>query len=418
MYRILGNAAIYGMSGSFVALVPLVLLPFMTRALSQADYGAAVFFNSMLIMVLPVIGFGAINAISVRYFQLGKAQFNTYFWSAFAVLAVSVVIILISGFIAFSYVLDDSVIPLSWVLMGLFSASCWAVSQAVGTLLIAKKMPNQHLSINLTISAVTILFTIVLIKFFDFTWKGFALGLVAAHFTAALLSIYIVLLSNPLAKSTANYCIDSLKFGAPLMLHSIAMGLISYFDRLIISNSLGVEELARYAVAFQLAVILSFVAQAFNKAFVPWLYEHLRIDSKDAQIKIVRGTYLMFSGIVVSTVVFCFLLKFLIPFIAGAQYLDTYPLAVIIAIGGGFNAAYLMVVSYIFYAGKTVRLSIVSVTVAAIFICTSLYLVPRYGLRGAALAYSATNALLFISIWYVAAKSYSMPWFSRAVFFR
>ena len=165
MYRILGNAAIYGMSGSFVALVPLVLLPFMTRALSQADYGAAVFFSSMLIMVLPIIGFGAINAISVRYFQLGKAQFNTYLWSAFVVLAVSVVVILISGFIAFSYVLDDSVIPLSWVLVGLLTASCWAVSQACGTLLIAKKMPNQHLSINLTISAVTILFTIVLIKF-------------------------------------------------------------------------------------------------------------------------------------------------------------------------------------------------------------------------------------------------------------
>ena len=418
MYKILSNAVIYGVSGSFVALVPLVLLPFMTRTLSQADYGIAVFFSAMLTMVLPIIGFGAINAISVRYFQLKKTHFNTYLWSGFTVLLVSVVIILTLGFILFSYALDVSIIPLSWVLLGLMTASFWAVSQACGTLLIAKKMPNKYLSINLTIGSITILFTMVSISFFDFTWKGFALGLFFGHFVAALLSIYILLLSNPLAKPATEYCIDSLKFGAPIMLHSIAMSLISYFDRLIISNSLGVEELARYAVAFQLAIILSFVAQAFNKAFVPWLYENLRNGSEDAQIKIVRGTYLVFFGIVVSTVIFCFILKFLILFIAGAQYLDTYPLAIIIAIGGAFNAAYLMVVNYIFYAGKTVTLSLVSVTVASIFICTSLYLVPRYGLQGAATAFLISNALLFISIWYVAAKSYSMPWFSRKVFLR
>ena len=102
-------------------------------------------------------------------------------------------------------------------------------------------MPNKYLVVNLTIGSITILFTMVSISFFDFTWKGFGLGLFFGHFVAALLSIYILLLSNPLVKPVTEYCIDSLKFGAPVMLHSIAMSLISYFDRLIITNSLGVR---------------------------------------------------------------------------------------------------------------------------------------------------------------------------------
>jgi len=413
MYKILLNAVIYGVSGSFVALIPLVLLPFMTRTLSQTDYGIGVFFSAMITMVLPIIGFGAFNAISVRYFQLRKTQFNNYLWSGLTVLIISIVVVLIFGVIIFLYASDVSIISLSWVFVGLITASFWAISQACGTLLIAKKMPNKYLLINLTIGSITILFTMISISFFDFTWKGFALGLFFGHFVAALLSIYILLLSNPLAKPDPEYCIDSLKFGAPIMLHSIAMSLIGYFDRLIISKSLGLEELARYAVAFQLAIILSFVAQAFNKAFVPWLYENLRDGSIDAKNKIVRGTYLVFFGIVLSTIIFCFILKFLILFIAGAQYLDTYPIAVIIAIGGGFNAAYLMVVNYIFYVGKTFTLGLVSISIASIFILMSLYLVPSYGLYGAAISFLISNGLLFISIWYVAAKSYSMPWFSK-----
>ena len=415
MFRLLSNVIIYGLSGSFVALVPLLLLPFMTRTLSEADYGSAIFFSAILTMVLPIIGFGASNALGVRYFQLKEHHFGSYLWSGITVVFISIAILSVLGFALRSHITEFSIISFHWVALSFLTASCWAVSQACGTLLIAKSMPNQHLLVNVTIGLITVGFTIISISFFNFSWQGFAWGLFFGHFFAALLSLSILLFSNPLVRIKNKYCIDSLKFGAPIMLHSIAMSLISYFDRFIITNSLGVEELARYAVAFQLAILLNFVAQAFNKAFVPWLYRNLESGSEDAKVKIVRGTYLIFIGIFLATMVFCFILKFLILFIAGAQYLDTYSVAIVIAIGGGFNAAYLMVVNYIFYAGKTVTLAFVSVIVSSIFISTSFFLVPRYGLDGAASAFLIANALLFISTWYVATKSYSMPWFSKRI---
>ena len=97
--------------------------------------------------------------------------------------------------------------------------------------------------------------------------------------------------------------------------------------------------------------------------------------------------------------------------------MDITNIAIIIAIGAAFNAAYLMVVNYIFYAGKTIHLSIVSISVAIFFVALSTFMVPRFGIEGAALSYTFANFLLFISIWYLAASSFSMPWFSRKVFY-
>ncbi len=415
--KLFSDSVIYGLSGTFVAVIPLFLLPFMTRSLSQSEYGLALFFSSIITIVLPIIGFGSINAISVRYFQLEKKVFSSYLWSCICVLFLSIFTILLIFLLIMPFAKDISIIPFKWIFIGVLTASFWGISQACGILLIAKKSPHKYFFINATIGIITVTLTILLIKYFGFSWQGFGLALFLGHFTAALLSLYILNNENKITVIKKDYCKDSLSFGIPVMIHSIAMSLISYFDRIIISNYLDIEELARYGVAFQLAIILSFIAQAFNKAFVPWLYENLKKDDESSKYKIVRGTYLIFIIISLSTIFFSFSLEFLILQIAGQQYLDITNIAIIIAIGAAFNAAYLMVVNYIFYAGKTIHLSIVSISVAIFFVALSSFMVPRFGIEGAALSYTFANFLLFISIWYLAASSFSMPWFSRKVFY-
>ena len=125
--------------------------------------------------------------------------------------------------------------------------------------------------------------TIILIVFYDFSWKGFAIALFFAHFFASVFSIVKFINDQKFSKIQPDFLKDSLKFGVPVMFHSLSMSLISFFDRFIISNYLGLDFLGKYSVAFQLGIILSFIAQAFNKAFVPWLYEKLRDESRNSK---------------------------------------------------------------------------------------------------------------------------------------
>ena len=412
------NTIIYGISGSLVALIPLILLPFMTRNLSQTEYGSALFFSAMLTMILPFVGFGTMNAISVRFFQLPKKSFNSYLWSCIFILLVSSFIILFLFIIFRPFISSISVIPFKWFLLAGITACLWGVSQACGVLLIAKKMAYKYLLINLVIGSITIIFTLISIKYFEYSWEGFAWGIFLAHLCAALLSFIFMHTENKASPVNKDHIKDSIKFGMPILIHSISMSSISYFDRFIITSNLGLEELAKYGVAFQLALILNFIAQAFNKAFVPFLYSHLKSGTYESKIAIVRATYLIFLIIILATIIFSFALKFLILYVAGKQYIDIYNIAVIISIGGAFNAAYLMVVNYIFYAGKTLMLGLTSFCVACFFILLSVFMVPRFGLEGASISFLAANILLFVSIWILAQRSFDMPWFSRRIFKR
>tara|TARA_Y100000996_G_scaffold415597_1_gene411607 strand:- start:2416 stop:3675 length:1260 start_codon:yes stop_codon:yes gene_type:complete len=413
--KLFSNTLIYGLSGSLVAAIPFLLMPFMTRTLSQGDYGIAIFFSAVLTLVLPLIGFGSYNALSVRYFQMDKKKFSSYLWSCIFLSFFSS-ILLLSFFLIFSKkILSFSAINWEWFFIAIITSSFWGISQACSSYLIAKADAIFYLAINFIIGFFTIFLTIILINFYDLTWNGFAISLFFAHFFAAIFSIYKLIADQNFSRIRFEYFKDSLKFGVPVMFHTFAMSLISFSDRFIISNHLGLEALGKYSVAFQLGIVLSFIAQAFNKAFVPWLYENLKKDSFESKLKIVRGTYVIFFMIFIFSLLFICILDNLILLFAGKEYIDIYDIGIIVAVGGAFNAAYLMIVNYVFYAGKTLRLGVLSFSISIIFIILSLFLTPRFGLYGASFSYAFSNFILFISVWILAIKSFSMPWLSKRI---
>ena len=167
MNKMVLSTLVYGLSGSMVALVPFLLLPFMTRSLSQEEYGVAVFFSAFVAMLLPFMGFGATNAIGVRYFQMPAKSFSSYLWSCNAALPLSVLLACIIVWFVSPNIASLHLIPINWIFMGVLIAGLWGVSQACGTLLIAKKMPNEYLVINATIGVTTIAVTFISIKYFN-----------------------------------------------------------------------------------------------------------------------------------------------------------------------------------------------------------------------------------------------------------
>ena len=192
MKKLFVNTIIYGVAGSLVALVPLILLPYMTRSMSQDDYGAAVFFGSFVAILLPFMGFGATNALGCVIFRCqdkpSVAIFGHVRWSLLSAFLWPVLFIWANG----QRFLSIEAISIKWLLVGVVIAGLWGVSQSCGTLLIAKKKPNLYLLINATIGILTISITIISIQYLGFTWDGFAWGLLIAHLLAATLSVIIL----------------------------------------------------------------------------------------------------------------------------------------------------------------------------------------------------------------------------------
>lgn len=68
----------------------------------------------------------------------------------------------------------------------------------------------------------------------------------------------------------------ALEFNIPLIMYYLSQVVFNQSDRIMISHYCGVDKAGIYSVAYTLAVLLTFVLNAINNSYVPWLYEQIK----------------------------------------------------------------------------------------------------------------------------------------------
>ena len=65
-------------------------------------------------------------------------------------------------------------------------------------------------------------------------------------------------------------------FNLPLLVYYLSQTIFNQSDRIMIERMVGIGEAAMYGVAYNLAMILTFVLNAINNSYLPWYYEKIR----------------------------------------------------------------------------------------------------------------------------------------------
>jgi O-antigen/teichoic acid export membrane protein len=206
------------------------------------------------------------------------------------------------------------------------------------------------------------------------------------------------------------YWKEALGFGVPLVPHVLGLFLLSAADRIVIHAQLGVREVGVYTVAAQLALGLSILFDAINKAYTPWLFEQLKRNDTKSNHRIVRLTYAYFAGALALAAAAFLLGPVIVPLIAGEHYREAGQLLGWLALGQAFGGMYLMVTNYVFYSRRTGLLSLTTLSSGAVNLVLLVLLVHYNGLKGAAIAFAVAMALRFLLTWGVAQYRHSMPW--------
>ncbi len=208
------------------------------------------------------------------------------------------------------------------------------------------------------------------------------------------------------------YIKEALAFGVPLIPHVAGIFLLSSVDRIVINSKLGLAQAGVYVVAVQLAAGMGLIFDAINKAYVPWLYEHLTRDIANEKKRIVKYSYIYFFLALLTAALAFVIGPYAIRIIAGEKYTSAGQVIGWLALGQAFNGMYLMVTNYIFYSKQTGLLSITTITSGLINVALLLALTQIFGLQGAAAAFSISMAIRFLFTWWVAQKRHPMPWFT------
>lgn len=84
---------------------------------------------------------------------------------------------------------------------------------------------------------------------------------------------------NPLKKEYWKY---ALGFNVPLIAYYLSQTIFNQSDRIMIEHICGEDKAAVYGVAYSLAIVLTFVLNAINNAYVPWFYNKIKENEKTA----------------------------------------------------------------------------------------------------------------------------------------
>lgn len=417
--RLIKGASLYLTSNILNALIPFLLLPVLTRYLTQEEYGQVAMFQTLLVALATFIGLNSAGAAQRKYFDANKYDekihnenilrtFNASclhicFFSAF------VVSVLVWGFRdLLSQYLS---IPVSWIM----TAVCINVFNFIISLCLNHwqniQKPVKYGALQMSQSMINMMLSLIFVIVLFQGGAGRIEAQLLASFGAALISVALLYKEQLLRFFSwrPQYIKEALSFGLPLIPHHLGFFLMGVFDRIVVNSKLGLSAAAIYMIAFQFSYAFAILYDAINKAIVPWLFAILERDLLEEKIKVVKLTYLHFGCSLVAAALSFFLGGPVITFVAGAQYQEAGDIIGWLCLGQAFGGMYLMFVNYFFYFKKNKMLASTTLVSGLINVVLLYSLIQFFGIVGAAMAFAISKICQFFLVLLLSRKIVQLP---------
>lgn len=394
------------------ASVPFFLLPILTLYLKPDDYGTLSLVQLLMAISLPIVLMGTQGLLTIEYSRLSQQKFQTMVSTMLWIPLFGFALLEILFYIFEAYLIQYFHIPEKY----LFYLPLFVLAQVIPTIVPIIFQAKQNVldfgiyKISLTI--LNVLLSLFLIIIFSLGWEGRLIGIVTAY---AVLSIAgsIILFKLELLSLRFEWASlkSTLKFGIPLIPHSIAGVFLAMSDRIFLANMLDTESVGIYSVAFQIASALTIVMSSINQAWAPHLFKRLN-DGPDIKekIKIIKEIYTIMLVMTLFTAVFILLIPMIYDLFIATSYHEGVYLSIYICIALLFQGFYFMVTNFIFYTKKTYILTyITSFSVFTVFLL-NYFLIKSFGMYGSAYAMILSWVLFFVITFVVANRVYKMPW--------
>lgn len=409
------NSLVYTTSTLLSSLCPFLLLPFLTRVLSPEDYGQISLFSIFVTLLGAIIGINSNVAANRKFFDVEKQDsllLKRYNSNCILIFLFSIFLVSVSLIIFKEGVSKLLEIPTSWIFLAIISSSSNFIFQfRLGQWQVRSRV--FAFGFFQVLSSVSNLFlTGLLVFYWDMASYGRVVAISGALLLMGTLSMISLWRDNLISlKPTFIYTKEILVFGAPLIPHVMASGMMIVVDRFLIVKMIGLDEAGIYMVAASIAGIFGILFNSINKAYVPWLFGQLKNDDINNKLKIVKNTYLSALFLLFFALIFYLLAPGVLSIILGPGFSTVASLVPVLVLGQCFYGIYLMLSAYLFYSKSTEKLSYISLFCGLLNVVTLVYFVPEYGVLGACCAFVLSCFVKLALTWFFVTKSIRMPWF-------
>jgi O-antigen/teichoic acid export membrane protein len=402
-------SGLYTLFSIINSAVPFLLLPVLTRHLSPQDYGIVAMFSILISIVGVFTGLSVNGAVNRVYFDK-TFDFKEYVANVIYILIFSSSIVLVVVFLFKDYISDIIGVPVKWVVISVIYSFFQFIILVNLVIYQARLKAKEYGFLQISQSILNFFLTIIFVVFLNMKWEGRLFAQFLSVFIIGVVSFIMIKKFWTKWKFNKEYIIHALKFGIPLIPHTVGGMLMVLTDRFIINNLLGTKEVGIYTVGFQIGMIIGILADSFNRAWAPWLFNKLNENNPETKLKIVKFTYLYFIGIIAMALSLGLTAPLILKVLVGEDFYEAQSVVLWIALGYAFNGMYYMVTNYIFYVYKTQILTFITFFCGLLNIPLTYFLTKLNGIIGTSQAYAIILFLFFLFTWILSQRLYKMPW--------
>ncbi|MBN2417440.1 polysaccharide biosynthesis protein [bacterium] len=405
--RLTKHSFIYGLGHIFTRSIGFLLLPIHTNYLDTDIMGVAALLFSSLALANVLFGYGMDTAF-LRYFILEESRngkqkiFSTAFLMVLSTgVLFSLVIFLFPADISRMIFRTPAYPHLIRLAAGILLADALA-------LLPFLVLRGEEKSIQFgALKFVNVLANLLMNIWLVAGKKWGLTGVFTANFVASfvsLLTVLPVIAAWLRPRFSAKTLKDLLRFGLPYIPSMLSVLIMDQISRFFLDRMMGKDATGIFSASYKLGMFMALVVAAFRFAWHPFFLSTSK--QKDARkvfariltyfILVTGGFYIIISFFINEIVT----LKLFGFTIIGAEYTPGIPIVPVVMLAYICYGVYVNFIVGIYLKKKTASLPIVTGIGAAVSLAGNYFLIPSFGIMGAAwsafLAYAAMAASLYL----------------------
>ena len=402
------DATLYALANITEKAFPFLILPIISRALSAEDMGKLVLFQTITVLVMPLLNMSFDNAIFVKYFKsASKLDFVKYVSSCLALL-IPIFLIVIIGSITFAFTWVASADVRDYFILCVLMACGQSLCQIALSILRAQKKVTVYVTLSMSMAFAKGGFGLSFLFCWGSNWSSVATGQVLGIALVALCGC-LPLLSRlfSLGEVGLETLKEAVKFGVPITIHRLGAWMLIPATQLLLGVMVSSRAVGLLAIASVFSSVLVVCNEAITKAFVPYIYEALSDEGRQkgeayAELRLWSlRLYVTYALLAIALTLFGLIA---VDTLFGSVYLESRQLIPALMIAAFFNSAYKIHVDIISYTGRTHLIASSTVVVGAVNVVLSCCLIWIFGLFGASAALMLSSGLLYATVYVLSNK--------------
>ena len=388
--------------------ISFLLLLILSKFISPSGYGELNLFNTFITILTVVISLNTTGIISIDYFTSSEKRLRelinaVFLISTFVLLLFCSILLLFSDYLQ---IITGLSIKYQWLaLLVCYVQVFSAINLDIWRL---EEKPILYGIYSMSTVILNAVFTLIAVISLNAGWQGRVYSQVGVGVVFFIVSIFMLIHRKYLTMlyPSNDAFKDAIRFGIPLIPHSISSWLRQGLDRYIINFYHSTSAVGIFSFASNFSNIILIVGSAFNATNSVHIYKLLSSDPVESKNNLLNMTKKMILFFILFTIIINLSAIIFIPVFV-PQYIESIHYLFPLCLSALFQCLYLLFVNYIFFYKKTKVLMYITFSMSVLHILLS-FIFTKHAVLYTAYITLGVNMLIFLLVFLYSRRLYKL----------